>query len=262
MKNEVYYAPVKKILTIINSCQNDSQLQNSEKVVNDYVKLVTKQGISNSLDLKKRLYQEIEQREEALYLVNILKDLNPETEPIKVLKRKPIKRITRFVAAIIIFIILMFGSFNLFRCDNTNQQSNQEIINKFYAPYEMTLITRSLNNDILMQEAVVLYKNKNYKEAANIFKQILKENNSNIAAIQLYSGISYLEIKEYQKANSLFNQIINHNDNLYIEQAEWCLGFCFIMENDKEKAIEQFKKIMSEKGYYSKNAKQILKKLN
>ena len=72
MKNEVSYVPVKRILAIINSCHTDEQLQNTRKIVNEYVKAVAKQGVSNSSDLKERLINEIEQREEALYLVEIL----------------------------------------------------------------------------------------------------------------------------------------------------------------------------------------------
>jgi hypothetical protein len=72
MKNEVSYVPVKKILALINSCQTDEQLENCKHIVNDYVKTVAKKGVTNSLDLKERLYGEIEQREEALYLVKIL----------------------------------------------------------------------------------------------------------------------------------------------------------------------------------------------
>lgn len=72
MKNEVYYVPVKRILAIINSCHTNEQIQNCKKIVNDYIKAVTKQGVSNSSDLKDRLYAELEQREEALYLAEML----------------------------------------------------------------------------------------------------------------------------------------------------------------------------------------------
>lgn len=72
MKNEVSYASVKKILTIINSCRTDMQLENCKKTINDYIKLVVKKGVTNSLDLRDRLYKELEEREEALYLVEIL----------------------------------------------------------------------------------------------------------------------------------------------------------------------------------------------
>lgn len=72
MKNKVSYVSVKKILAIINNCHTNNQLQNCKKIVNDYIKSITKQGISNPSDLKDRLYAEIEQREEALYLAEIL----------------------------------------------------------------------------------------------------------------------------------------------------------------------------------------------
>jgi hypothetical protein len=72
MKNKMSYVPVKKILAVINSCHTNEQIQDCKKIVNEYVKAVAKQGVTNSSDLKDRLNSEIEQREEALYLVEIL----------------------------------------------------------------------------------------------------------------------------------------------------------------------------------------------
>jgi hypothetical protein len=72
MKKQASYVPVRKILNMINSCQTDEELSNCKKTVDNYVKSVAKQGVKNHEDLKTRLYEEIEQREEAIYLVNIL----------------------------------------------------------------------------------------------------------------------------------------------------------------------------------------------
>lgn len=72
MKKDMFYVPVKKVLAIINSCQTDNELQDCKKFVDDYVKSVSKQGVTNWMDLKVRLYEEIDQREEAIYLVKIL----------------------------------------------------------------------------------------------------------------------------------------------------------------------------------------------
>ena len=70
MKTEVSYVPVKRILAIINSCETNEQVKNCHKIVNDYVKSVSKQGVTNSLILKERLNDELNQRAEALYLAS------------------------------------------------------------------------------------------------------------------------------------------------------------------------------------------------
>ena len=126
----------------------------------------------------------------------------------------------------------------------------------------MTMVNRSgdANVNLIMNKALMHYENKEYKQAVVFFEQLLEKDPSEMAT-RLYSGISYFEIREYQKAGNSFARIIEHNDNLYIEQAEWYMGFCLIMKDEKEKAIRQFEKIVKDGGYYSEKANQIVKKL-
>ena len=63
--------PVKKILRMINECQDQEQIDNCRLVVQNYVKSAKKQGVINIEDLKNRLTDELAQRQEALYLVKI-----------------------------------------------------------------------------------------------------------------------------------------------------------------------------------------------
>ena len=165
------------------------------------------------------------------------------------------RQIIRITAAATLLVLVTYGSINLF----TYGSGDQRLLKKFYSPYEMTMVSRSDNSDIniMIHEALTLYENKEYKEAVKLFEQVLEKDPSQMAT-RLYSGISFFEIKEYQKASNSFNQIIEHKDNLYVEQAEWYLGFCLIMRNEKEKAIRQFEKIVKEKSFYSEKARQIL----
>jgi len=209
------------------------------------------------------LYMEVDEAladTEILSLRSQLMDMHEELVPglEKASAGKKGRRILRLTAAASLLALLTFGSFSLFRYGT----GDQRIVNKYYSPYEMTMVNRSDNSDIniRMHEALELYENKEYKEAVKLFELILADDPSQMAT-RLYSGISYIEIREYQKAGNYFNQIIEHNDNLYIEQAEYYLGFCLMMTNKKEKAIRQFEKIAKENGYFSEKARQILKKL-
>lgn len=189
-------------------------------------------------------------------LMNMQDEFLPEVGKASV--RKPAKRIFQIAAASAILALLTIGSFNLFRFG----AGNQRIMGKFYTPYEMTMVNRSANSDInvIMHQALTLYDSKEYKEAVKLFEKVLEKDPSQMST-RLYSGISYMEIKEYQKAKNSFVSIIEQNDNLYIEQAQWYLGFCYVMMNEKQKAIKHFDKIAKSEGYYSEQAKQILSKL-
>ena len=209
------------------------------------------------------LYMEVDEAladTETLSLRSQLMELHEELIPEfgKASPGRKGRHLVRITVAASLLMLITFGSFNLFRYGT----GDQRLLNKFYSPYEMTMVNRSDNSDIniTMHKALKLYENKEYKEASNLFEKII-ENDPSQMATRLYCGISYFEIREYQKAGNLFNQIIEQNDNLYIEQAEWYSGFCLIMRDEKEKAIRQFEKIVKENGYYSARAKQILKKL-
>ena len=79
---------------------------------------------------------------------------------------------------------------------------------------------------------------------------------------QFYKGISEIELTEYLKANRSFKKVMNDNDNLYKEQAEWYSGLCYLMLDSVDQAKEQFKKIAQKDSYYKDEALDILLKLD
>lgn len=68
-KNE--FVPVKKILSIINSCNTAEQIKNCDSLIKNYVHTAKKKGVINYDELEDRLNEELMQRQEALYLVKI-----------------------------------------------------------------------------------------------------------------------------------------------------------------------------------------------
>jgi hypothetical protein len=60
--NEPVFVPVKRVLSIINSCETSDQLDNCLKIIDNYVKQVRKKGVVNSDSLRKRLLKEYKQK--------------------------------------------------------------------------------------------------------------------------------------------------------------------------------------------------------
>jgi tetratricopeptide (TPR) repeat protein len=80
--------------------------------------------------------------------------------------------------------------------------------------------------------------------------------------VWFYYGISNIETKNYDNSIKAFTTIINQNDNLYIEHAEWYLGLCYLKNNQKDKAIDQFVVVASNPdNFHRQEAKNILEKL-
>ena len=188
-------------------------------------------------------------------LDEIHEELTPQLEK---LTRKSSKRVLRYAVAASIAVIISLGTYSLF----FKKVNNNKIVSEFYKPYDVTLVNRSANASItpVLREALSKYENQEYREATMLFKEIL-EINPEMTASYLYSGISYMELKEYTSAEESFTAVLEHNDNLYIEQANWYLGMVYILTDEKDKARIQFRKIKNSDGFYQDEAAKILRKL-
>ena len=142
------------------------------------------------------------------------------------------------------------------------KQTAEELFNQHYEPYVVPTNYRSsaeINNVFHM--ALVEYGNQDYQKALQLFEKVLFEDESRMD-VTLLTGISNLEIENYNKANNSFQKVINHNDNLFIEQAEWYLALCYLKTGEQEKAHLQFGKMITDNSLYKVAAEDILNKLN
>lgn len=159
-------------------------------------------------------------------------------------------------AAASIAAVISVGAMTL-----SNQKlSSQEIYNNAYKPYEATGLYRSpvsVTPEIL---GVDLYNNQKYKGALDQFDKVLNANPDH-PMCNFYSGLSYQQLQEYSKAINSYQKVIDEKDNLFIEQAEWYMALCYLKTNDESKAYSTFNAILDKKGYYSKDVKEIIKKL-
>jgi len=137
----------------------------------------------------------------------------------------------------------------------------EELFDQHYEPYIVPTNYRSatdINNVFHM--ALVEYGNQDYQKALQLFEKVLFEDESRMD-VTLLTGISNLEIENYNKANNSFTKVIDQNDNLFIEQAEWYLALCYLKTGEQEKAHLQFGKIITDNSLYKEEAEDILNKL-
>ena len=52
---------------------------------------------------------------------------------------------------------------------------------------------------------------------------------------------------------------MQHQQNLYIERAEWFAGLCYLVLNENDNAVELFKKISLSNSSYKDKAHELLK---
>lgn len=147
------------------------------------------------------------------------------------------------------------------RLVNPELDSNA-VFNKYYAPYDVTVTYRSGNTEVdrILINALEHYEERDYETALALFEEVL-ETRQNDMAVNLYSGISYMEEEKYQKATNSFNHIITNKDNLFIEQAKWYLSMCYVKTENQEKAELVLNEIIEEDSYYKDQAKKVLRDL-
>jgi len=217
-------------------------------------------SLKKELELRKKLNDAIRETE----VIDFRKQLQGvfETSHAETLSRSHVFHINRRIAVgLSALIIALAGGLLLLLPERTME--NRKIYEAYFRPAESGMTYRSVENatDVELRTAMQYYENGDYKQALWGFEKILREDSTRIG-LNLYSGISQMEIERYKDANASFHKIIDNNYILYIEQAEWYLAFCYLMTNDRKKAEEQFGIIANQKGYYQHQARKILKKMD
>ena len=139
--------------------------------------------------------------------------------------------------------------------------TNQQIYQKHFEQPDLIMVYRSAESDnLLLNQAVSAYEAEEYTRAIGLFEELLRSY-PNEMEYQLSLGISYMETEQYTKAESNYQKIIDHNDNLYIEQAEWYLGFCYLHTGQNQKARQHFKEIAKSSSSFNHKAKTILRRI-
>lgn len=137
--------------------------------------------------------------------------------------------------------------------------SKERLVSKYYKPVHPVLLVRSVeeNTDAPIIEDFQFNQQNDWTKALKYFSSL-----DNQITANFYSGVCYIELEQYNKAIDSFKYVINDNDNLFVEQAEWYLGIIFLKNNKMNQAIDQFDKISNSESHYSSQAKEILKYIN
>jgi len=234
---------------------NAGEMSDSEKIW--FLKeLDGNDKLRNDVELRKRT-DDVLKNQNVLSLRNKLMEIEKRRvakEPFQNSKRKSYLKYAAVFTGLVII-----GSIAIFSGKTT---SNDEIVSKFYKLYEPPANHRSaqagINSDYA--QALEFYNTHDYERAAILFSKVVESNPKDMQST-LLSGVSNFENRKYPEAKKSFGKVIDDNNNLYIDQAEWYLALCYIKTEEKEKAIKQLEKIRSEEGVYKNDAKKILRKL-
>jgi tetratricopeptide (TPR) repeat protein len=177
-----------------------------------------------------------------------------EKVPVKHQKKHVTLRYAALVTGLIIISsILYFNSRNL---------SKDEIISRYYKPYEGISTSRSQQyvNNTDYSIALEYYNVHDYRNAALYFSKVLSSDPKYMESVMHY-GVSNYEVKNYPEAKKSFIKVIDNNDNLFIEDAQWYLALCYIQTEELKKAADQLTLIKKSESIYRKDAGKILRRM-
>ncbi len=140
--------------------------------------------------------------------------------------------------------------------------SDAELYSQYYQPYETTGIFRSGDAliDSKLTKALHQFNDQDYQAAIGLFDQVLEIDPNNPVS-NFYSGIAYQQTGQTQKALISYQNVIKDRDNLFIEQAQWYIGLCYLQDENRKKAYRQFTKIANSDSFYQEKASAILRKI-
>jgi len=211
--------------------------------------------LAREVKLRKEIYNTI-RNDKKMELLKTLSKVrtNKQTRHFKINLHS--LQIQAFAASVIVLMIIGAGLLSNYVA-NSNV-SNFDVYSEYFIDEGSILSTRSdaASNNSLVESGVLLYSEDKYAEAISLFDS----NPENVVA-RLYSGFSYMKLEQFDMAEKQFEYIINHNDNIFIDQAEWNLGLSYLANNKTEQADNIFNRIASGNGAYSTQATNIANEL-
>lgn len=166
-------------------------------------------------------------------------------------------RSPRIYAAAASIIILIAAGISLLWMQS--DQSATVLFDQYFVAESASFNVRSASSSIEQPvlQGMQYYELHDYDAALEMFNKA-----PNNLMGKLYGGLSLMELGDFDKASTKFEYIIEHNDNLFIDQAQWYLGLCYLRTDKQKQAVEAFTKIAEQSGVYKTKAQKILHELS
>jgi len=212
-------------------------------------------GLAREVSLRKKT-NEILERKEIIDLRSKLAAVEMKKRSGETLRRAA-ARTARYAAAIALIALISTAVYFSVR-----QTSSGDLYQKYYSRYELPGAVRSVagTGNSLMDKAIASYTMKDYQEAIGYLEQLISTEEDNMESFFMH-GMANMEVRNYPVASRSFNKVLENDNNLYLEDAAWYLGLCYMMNGEKEKAVSQFSAIADSKSRYSRQAARLTRRL-
>ncbi|WP_111684443.1 tetratricopeptide repeat protein [Winogradskyella tangerina] len=119
--------------------------------------------------------------------------------------------------------------------------SNERLYAKYYSPDPGLPTTMGDTDNYEFYEAMVSYKQGNYKDALKTWKDQLNTKTKN-DTLNYFVGSALLASKQEKEALSYLLEVTKQDHSTFKNEALYYLGLAYLKSDNKEKAIEYLKK--------------------
>ena len=225
--------------------------------------------LTNNLDLVAELdlHQEIDQaiREEDIMelrakLGNIGKDVGKQKrkeQSFSFVKMPSSRAAIATVAASLMLIFSIAGVIS-----RNNKADGDELYSQYHETYQATGIFRSGDAilDSKLTKALHKFNSQEYESALHLFREVLEQDQNNPVS-NFYAGMAHQETGKFDQAIRAYQTVIRDKDNLFVEQAQWYIGLCYLQTENRKKAFRQFKQIANSDSFYQQKANAVLRRI-
>lgn len=158
----------------------------------------------------------------------------------------------------IIFTAILTSTFFFYEKSYTND----ELFSMYYEHYDAGTIMRGEVKPAkdIYEEALRTFDLRKYADAIKLFEQIADTSEYYLSK-EYFTGLSYMELKNYNEAIKHLETAQNDKQNIYHESTIWYCGLCYLKTNQIEKAKQKFQFLNNSCPLYQKKSKEILKKI-
>lgn len=210
--------------------------------------------LAEEVKLRKEIFDAIKDDEKVAF-VKTLQNINRERQTAH--KKISLTRwqLQSIAAAIIVLVVLGTGIFTGF----FSSDKNMNLYSEYFIEEGNLLATRTISGITKdeVKSGIHYYEDQKYDKALSVFNEM-----PNNLIARLYSGFTYMKTEEFAKAEQQFNYIIDHGDNIFIDQAEWNIGLAYLAQDKIDKAKMMFTNISKRNSTYRDDATNILKEIN
>jgi hypothetical protein len=188
----------------------------------------------------------------------IVKEVNQQTTRSFILLPEKNKRMRRNgTYAAVLLVLLGFSSIIW----QSHRNESDRYDSYFKAPGAIITYRAGeagINKDL--DKGIELYNSSVFVSALPYFDKVLQTDHVN-PYVHYLAGITNQQLQHYPVALLHYQEIMNHQDNLYIEQAEWFSILCLWKMSGKENIGTPLEAVIKRKGYYYKDALNLRSKL-